>query len=77
MKKPTTKMYLVWNMTNYGDGFEHLGLYHTKANAIKAYKQHMKKLYGTTNEDKLWELWADNESGDADSWRIDEITIND
>lgn len=70
------KMYLVWNLTNYNDGYEFLGLYSTKANAIKAYKQHMKKLYGTTNEDKLLELWEDVESGSTDSWKINEIMIN-
>lgn len=77
MKKPTTKMYLVWDMTNYGSGFEFLGLYNTKTNATKAFKQHMKELYGTTNENKLLELREDVEGGCADSWRIDEITIND
>ena len=77
MKKPTTKMYLVWNLTNYGDGYEFLGLYNTKANATKAYKQHMKELYGTTNESKLVEIWTYSDDGCVDSWRIDEITIND
>ena len=77
MKKPTTKMYLVWNMTNYGDGYEFFGLYNTKANATKAYKQLMKERYGTTNEDKLWDIWNNGETGSNDSWRIDEITIND
>lgn len=76
MKKPTTKMYLVWNLTNYGDGYEFFGLYNTKANATKAYNQHMEGLYGTTDEDKLLELWDDG-SGCADSWKIDEIVIKD
>ena len=71
------KMYLVWNLTNYGDGYEFLGLYNTKANAIKAYKQHMKKLYGTTNEDKLLDLWEDVENGSTDNWKINGIMIND
>lgn len=70
------KMYLVWNMTTYGNGFEHLGLYNTRASAEKAYNKEMKKRYGTTDEEKLWELWDDG-IGCADSWRIDEIEIKD
>lgn len=75
MKKPTMKMYLVWNMTNYDNGFEHIGLYNTRANAEKAYNKEMKKRYGTTNEKKLWDLWDDGNN--ADSWRIDEVEIKD
>lgn len=77
MKKPTMKMYLVWNITTYGNGFEHLGLYNTRANAEKAYNKEMKKRYGTTNEEKLWDLWEDADMGRADCWRIDEIEIKD
>ena len=69
-------MYLVWNMTTYGNGFEHLGLYNTLADAEKAYDKEMKKRYGTTNEEKLWDLWEDS-NGNADRWRIDEIEIKD
>lgn len=68
-------MYLVWNMTNYDNGFEHIGLYNTRANAEKAYNKEMKKRYGTTNEKKLWDLWDDGNN--ADSWRIDEVEIKD
>lgn len=82
MKKPTMKMYLVWNLTNYGKGFEHLGLYNTRADAEKAYNEEMKKRYGVSlnskaDEDSLLDVWNDSESGCVDSWRIDEITIND
>lgn len=69
------KMYLVWNLTTYGDGYEHLGLYNTRADAEKAYSKEMKKRYGTTDEDKLWDLWDDGNNGD--SWKIDEIDIKD
>lgn len=71
------KMYLVWNMTNYGDGYEFYGLYNTKENAKKAYDKHMKELFGTTDKDELGELWEDSETGDADSWKIDEVEIKD
>lgn len=77
MKKPVMKMYLVWNMTNYGQGFEHLGLFNTMADAEKAYDKEMKKRYGTTDIRKLWDLWDDSEKGRADSWRIDPIEIKD
>lgn len=69
-------MYIVWNMTNYNDGYEFLGLYKTKASAEQAYKREMKARYGTTNEDKLYDLW-DSDDGCTDSWRIEEIPIND
>lgn len=76
MKKPTMKMYLVWNMTNYGNGFEHLGLYNTRASAEKAYNKEMMKRYGTTDGDKLLGLWDDG-VGCTDGWRIDEVEIKD
>lgn len=82
MKKPTTKMYLVWNLTNYGQGFEHLGLYNTMADAEEAYNKEMKKRYGVSlnsqaDEESLLDVWNDSESGCVDSWRIDEIIIKD
>ena len=75
--KPTMKMYLVWDLTNYGTGFEHLGLYNTKEHAEKAYKEEMLKRYGTTNKQDLFELWDNANTGSCDSWRIDEVEIND
>lgn len=82
MNKPVMKMYLVWNITNYGNGFEHLGLYNTKANAEKAYNEEMKKRYGVSlnskaDEDSLLDVWNDSERGRVDSWRIDEVEIKD
>lgn len=71
------KLYLVWNLTNYDDGYEFLGAYKSKANAKKAYNKEMKARYGTTNEDKLWDLWDNADTACCDSWRIEEITIND
>ena len=76
------KMYLVWNLTNYGNGFEHLGLYNTKEHAEKAYNEEMKKRYGVSlnskaDEDSLLDVWNDSERGRVDSWRIDEIVIKD
>lgn len=71
------KAYIVWNLTNYDDGYEFLGVYLTKAQAKKAYNAEMKARYGTTNEDKLLDIWNDGESGCVDSWRIEGIIIND
>lgn len=73
MNKPIKKMYIVWNMTNYGNGYEFLGAYTTKAKAQKAYNSEMKARYGTTNIDKLIDLWS-NDGGD-DSWRIEEVEV--
>lgn len=67
------KIYIVWNMTNYNDGYEFLGAYTTKAKATQAYREEMKSRYGTTNIDKLLDLWM-HDYGD-DSWRIEEIEI--
>lgn len=69
--------YLIWNLTNYGDGFEMLGAYPTRAKAEKAYRAEMKKRYGTTDEDKLFDLWNDDETGCVDGWRITPIEIKD
>lgn len=68
------KVYIVWNMTNYGVGYEFLGAYTTKAKAQKAYNAEMKARYGTTNQNKLFDLWDDG-SGCADSWGINEVEV--
>lgn len=66
-------IYLVWNFTVYGDGFICQGGYKTKKSAEKAYKALMKAEYGTTNEDKLLDIWNDT----GDSWRITKIPMKD
>lgn len=69
------ELYLVWNMTNYGDGYEMLGAYTTKEKATRAYNREMKKRYGTTDEDELWDIWNNGETGSNDSWRITTIEL--
>ena len=67
------KVYVVWNMTNYGDGYEFLGAYTSKAKAKKAYNAEMRARYGTTNRDKLLDLWEDD--GGTDDWHISEVAV--
>lgn len=69
------KIYLVWNLTNYGYGFEMLKAYPTKAKALKAYREEMIKRYGTADEDELLDIWNDDENGSCDSWTITEIKL--
>lgn len=69
------KVYLVWNLTNYDLGYEFLGAFTSKTKATKAYNNEMKKRYGTTNIDKLFDLWDDAETGCADSWKITEVEV--
>lgn len=67
------KIYIVWNQTNYGVGYEFLGAYTSKAKAQKAYHDEMLERYGTANLDKLLDIWLDND--DIDSWQITEIEV--
>lgn len=69
------KIFIVWNQTNYGDGYEFLGAYTSKTKAQKAYSAEMKERYGTANFDKLLDLWCDGDSGCEDSWKITEIEM--
>ena len=69
------KVYLVWNLTNYGYGFEMLGAYTTKAKAEKAYRAEMLSRYGTTDIDKLLDLWNRTDEGCADSWNITPLEV--
>lgn len=69
------KIYLVWNLTNYGVGYEFLGAYTTLSAAREAYKKHMKASYGTDDEDELLNMWDDAEAGNADSWMISSVNL--
>lgn len=69
------KLYLVWNMTNYGDGYEMLGAYTTLEKATRAYNREMKRRYKTTDPDELFDIWNNGETGSNDSWRIATIEL--
>lgn len=75
MENSELEGYLVWNLTNYNEGFEMLGVYTTLDKAKKAYKSEMQSRYGTTDEDMLVELWDNSDTGCCDSWRITPIRI--
>lgn len=47
--------YIVWNQTNYGEGFEVFGVFRTYEAAKKCYKKVIRDRYGNQSEDEIAE----------------------
>lgn len=69
------KIYILWNQTDYGYGYEFFGAYTTLAKAEKAFNDEMIKRYGTNDLDRLNIYW--NNGDGTDSWQISDIEIKD
>ena len=69
--------YIVWNLTNYGDGYEFYGVFRSKEQAEAHLRKVLKARYGKLpkDEDELLE-WEDNVNGCLDSHRIDYFCKN-
>lgn len=62
--------YIVWNQTNYGDGYEFFGVYKSEAKAEKVLAKVLKERYGKTEiDDEILE----QEIEDGDSYMITEV----
>ena len=72
--------YLVWNQSNYDEGFEIFGVYRTREAAEKQFKKVLKNKFGkvpkNTEELLKWEDEACGDTGCLDSYRITPFVEN-
>ena len=60
--------YIVWNQTNYGDGFEFFGVHRRWESALRQYRKVVKNRYGRCPRayDDIIDFLAENENYDDD-----------
>lgn len=72
--------YIVWNLTNYNDGYEIFGVYRTREAAEKQFKKVLKNRFGKlpkdTDELLKWEDEVAEGTGCLDSFRITPFVEN-
>lgn len=71
--------YIVWNLTNYGDGFEFYGVYKSEKKALKQLRRVIRTRYGKCPRaySDIMDFVYDKEGGDmGDSYRIDYFNEN-
>lgn len=63
--------YIVWNQTNYNEGFEIFGVYQSYRKALACYRRVLRKRYGKSSaDDELIQQWI----SDGDSIMITEFS---
>ena len=64
--------YIVWNLTNYGDGYEFFGVYKSYKKALKCFRRIVRERYGKCPRGDYSEIsdWLCEIDNGGDSFRI-------